>query len=279
MGTPRQLGSAGGRGTPQITPHRQWRAGYGQAWRTRCPDASREQQCRTGAPVAPLPSHSPALTVEPAGVVLLSADGGTPAQAAEDGKVTAHQIGGHPRVELLAWQAPREALQGTPWHPPAVLPPRHQAQLSLTHKDGGSCMPGVVRALPLAILSTPGVQLEGGLLEGNKNRRRVGSGSRGLQQCWGGGSPPHAGRPPRRHRRGGRRQCHRRTGGSGCRSAGSSRSSCTQPGGGRHREAVLERPPLVPPGTPSAPPGTHSDVLARPVALLPPLHWCRPVDL
>lgn len=61
-------------------------------------------------PPCPPRSQSPALTVEPAGVVLLRADGGTSAQAAEDGKVTAHQIGGHPRVELLAWQAPREVL-------------------------------------------------------------------------------------------------------------------------------------------------------------------------
>lgn len=137
----------------------------------------------TAVPPSP-PCQPPALTIEPARVVLLRADGGTPAQAAEDGKVTAHQIGGHPRVELLAWQAPREALQGTPSTPEPRCS-QNQAHPALTHKDRGGCMPGVIRALPLAILNVVRVQLENRLLERGKDGRWAGGSSWGLWWCQG----------------------------------------------------------------------------------------------
>lgn len=48
-------------------------------------------------------------------------------------------------------------------------------------------MPGVIGALPLAVLGAPGVQLEDGLLEGGKDGRWVGGSSWGPQQCFGRG--------------------------------------------------------------------------------------------
>lgn len=44
-------------------------------------------------------------------------------------------------------------------------------------------MLGVIGTLPLAILYVPGVQLEDGLLEGGKKRRRVDSSSWGSWRC------------------------------------------------------------------------------------------------
>lgn len=69
--------------------------------------------------------------------------------------------------------------------PPCRTAPRRQARLSLTHEDGGGHVPGVVGALPLAILGALGVQLEDGLLEGGKDGRWAGGGSRGPQRRWG----------------------------------------------------------------------------------------------
>lgn len=54
-------------------------------------------------------------TVEPAGVVLLGADGGSPPQAAEDSEVSAHQVRGHACIEFVTCGGKREAatLMGT----------------------------------------------------------------------------------------------------------------------------------------------------------------------
>lgn len=40
-------------------------------------------------------------TVEPAGVVLLGANGRPPAQAPEDGEIPSHQVRGHARIQLV----------------------------------------------------------------------------------------------------------------------------------------------------------------------------------
>lgn len=40
-------------------------------------------------------------TVEPAGVVLLGADGRPPAQAPEDGEIPPHQVRGHACIQLV----------------------------------------------------------------------------------------------------------------------------------------------------------------------------------